>query len=303
MFPFTRQGLRAALVGIGLIAGASFLFVAASRARRVNMATKLVVSAITAAAFVVVAFVLQSESSAYKFRGEAFTVLLVLALLLVVWAIAGSRFDERTSMDPPAGRLARRCLTAGLLLAAVALIVKTLFVTQAEIDRGVTPAIYSMRIVWFSLFTAVMVWVLGRTRFGSWTFAVGGNAQAARQVGVPAARTKTRLFMLVSGAAWLVGVLIAFRINALQANQGNGDEFIYIIAAVVGGTLLTGGYGTALGGAIGALVMSMAILGIPASRWESDWRFLFLGVILLTAVIANRFIREQGGRTPAMSTH
>ena len=118
-------------------------------------------------------------------------------------------------------------------------------------------------------------------------------ASVADTIGVPAARTKTRLFMLVSGAAWLVGVLIAFRINAIQANQGNGEEFIFIIAAVVGGTLLTGGYGTALGGAIGALVMSMAVLGIPSSRWESDWRYLFQGVILLTAVIANRFIRDK----------
>lgn len=293
VFPFTRQGLRATLIGAALIGGFALLFIAASGARRINMATKLTVSVITAAAVVVTAFVLQSQSSSYKFRGEAFTVLLVLALLVVMWAVAGARFAERSGLDPPAGRLARRALAGGLLLAALGLVVKTLWVTQDELDDGVTPAIYSMRIVWFVLFTTVMVWVLGRTRFGSWTFAVGGNAQAARQVGVPAARTKTRLFMLVSGAAWLVGVLIAFRINAIQANQGNGEEFIFIIAAVVGGTLLTGGYGTALGGAIGALVMSMAILGIPASRWESDWRFLFLGVILLTAVIANRFIRDK----------
>lgn len=293
VFPFTRQGVRATLVGIALVAGIAYLFIAASRARRINMATKLVVSLITAATVVVIAFVLQSQSDSYKFRGEAFTVLLVFALLLAAWAVAGARFGERGARDAPAGPWATRAMTGGLVLATVGLVVKTLFVTQDELDRGVTPATYSMRIVWFVVFTAVMVWMLGRTRFGSWTFAVGGNALAARQVGVPAARTKTRLFMLVSGAAWLVGVLIAFRINAIQANQGNGQEFIFIIAAVVGGTLLTGGYGTAIGGAIGALVISMAILGIPASRWESDWQFLFQGVILLAAVIANRFIRDK----------
>ena len=100
------------------------------------------------------------------------------------------------------------------------------------------------------------MFVLGKTRFGSWTFAVGGNKEAARQVGVPAARTKTQLFMLVSGAAWLVGMLLAFRLNTIQANTGNGEEFDYIIAAVVGGTLLTGGYGTALGGALGAAIIA-----------------------------------------------
>ena len=66
-----------------------------------------------------------------------------------------------------------------------------------------------------------------------------------------------------------------------------------IIAAVVGGTLLTGGYGTALGGALGAVIVSIATLGIPFARWNSDWRFLFLGVTLLLAMLANRWIRTK----------
>ena len=147
--------------------------------------------------------------------------------------------------------------------------------------------------MWFVAFTAVMVWVLGMTRFGSWTFAVGGNKEASRQVGVPAARTKTELFMLVAGAAWLVGMLLAFRLNTIQAGTGDGLEFQYIIAAVVGGTSLAGGYGTALGGALGAIIVAMATLGIPFARWNSDWRFLFLGAILLVAMIASRSIRTR----------
>ena len=128
---------------------------------------------------------------------------------------------------------------------------------------------------------------------GSWTFAVGGNKEASRQVGVPAARTKTQLFMLVAGAAWLVGMLLAFRLHTIQANTGNGEEFQYIIAAVVGGTLLTGGYGTALGGLLGACIVAMATLGITFARWNSDWRYLFLGVTLLLAMLANRWIRTK----------
>ena len=150
-----------------------------------------------------------------------------------------------------------------------------------------------MRTIWAVVFTIVMVWVLGSARFGSWTFAVGGNKEASRQVGVPAARTKTQLFMLVSGAAWLVGMLLAFRLHTIQANTGNGEEFDYIIAAVVGGTLLTGGYGTALGGMLGACIVAMATLGITFARWNSDWRFLFLGVTLLLAMLANRWIRTK----------
>ncbi len=171
--------------------------------------------------------------------------------------------------------------------------VKLLFTIDDEIAAGIAPAKFSVRILWFIAFTAVADVGARPTRFGSWTFAVGGNKEAARQVGVPAARTKTQLFMIVSGAAWLVGMLLAFRLNTIQAGTGDGLEFEYIIAAVVGGTLLTGGYGTALGGAIGAIIMAMSAQGIPSARWNSDWRFVFLGVILLLAVIANRSIRTR----------
>ena len=179
----------------------------------------------------------------------------------------------------------------GAVLIVIGFAVKLLFTTEDEILAGISPAKFSMRNVWFIVFTLVLVWVLGRTRFGTWTFAVGGNKEAARQVGVPAARTKTQLFMIVSFAAWLVGVLVAFRINSIQANTGDGEEFEFIIAAVVGGCLLTGGYGSAFGASIGAMIMAMPLIGISAARWNTDWRFLFVGVILGLAVISNRYLR------------
>jgi ribose/xylose/arabinose/galactoside ABC-type transport system permease subunit len=239
------------------------------------------------------AFFIQSESEAVKFRTEAFSAVLGLALFVLLWTLLGLFFEERTAVDQASDRLGMRLITAGTAALFIALVVKLLFTTPAEIEAGIDQAKFSMRTVWFLAFTVVAVFVLGKTRFGSWTFAVGGNKEAARQVGVPAARTKTQLFMLVSGAAWLVGMLLAFRLNTIQANTGNGEEFDYIIAAVVGGTLLTGGYGTALGGALGAAIIAQATLGIPFSRWNSDWRFLFLGVTLLLAVLANRSIRAK----------
>jgi len=87
--------------------------------------------------------------------------------------------------------------------------------------------------------------------------------------------------------------LLAFRLNTIQASTGNGLEFEYIIAAVVGGTFLTGGYGTVVGAALGAVIMAISKQGIPFSGWNSDWRFVFLGVILLLAVVANGFIRQK----------
>ena len=101
------------------------------------------------------------------------------------------------------------------------------------------------------MIAALATWVLTRTRAGNWIFGVGGDADAARNVGVPVARVKIGLFMATSIAAALVGIMIALRLSSVQAGQGIGEEFTYIIAAVVGGCLLTGGYGSAIGAALG----------------------------------------------------
>jgi ribose/xylose/arabinose/galactoside ABC-type transport system permease subunit len=292
-FPFTKQGIRVTLLLIFVLVGFGALAVAAHKSRHAGVLTRAAVTTLIAAAIVASAFITRAQSESVKFRGEAFSVLMAIALLVFAWAAIGTRFQERTRVHVVADRTGSRLIKAGLVTIAVGLGVKLLFTTDAEIAADIASAKFSMRNVWFIVFTAAMVWILGNTKFGSWTFAVGGNKEAARQVGVPAARTKTQLFMLVSGAAWLVGMLLAFRLNTIQANTGNGLEFNYIIAAVVGGTLLTGGYGTALGGAIGALIVAMGTLGIPFARWNSDWQYLFLGVILLLAVIANRSIRTR----------
>jgi ribose/xylose/arabinose/galactoside ABC-type transport system permease subunit len=302
-FPFTKQGFRATLFMIFSAAGFTALLIAATKARRVSSMTRAVVTLISCAAIVVMAFFIQWESQgdpaiadsvgSVKFRAEAFSCLLGLALFVLVWALLGLLFEERTAVHPGADRVGRRLIWAAAVLATIGIVTKLLFVTVAELEAGAAPAKFSVRTLWFAAFTVIMVWVLGSCKFGSWTFAVGGNKEASRQVGVPAARTKTQLFMLVSGAAWLVGMLLAFRLHTVQANTGNGEEFDYIIAAVVGGTLLTGGYGTALGGALGAAIVAMATLGITFARWNTDWRFLFLGVTLLLAMLANRWIRTK----------
>jgi simple sugar transport system permease protein len=149
------------------------------------------------------------------------------------------------------------------------------------------------RVLWWVGVTVLATWVLNFTRFGNWIFAVGGDAVAARNVGVPVLRTKVALFMTTSTMASLLGIMIALQLRSAQAGQGIGSEFEYIIAAVVGGCLLTGGFGSAIGASIGAMIMGMATIGIPFSGWNTDYRNLFLGVILLLAVLLNATIRQQ----------
>ena len=293
IFPFTVQGLRAILFVSFAAVGLGLLALASQAALTVNPSTKMVATLALSIGLVAVALTVFFDSEAAKFRSALFTILLLVSALITAWAIVVSRFTERRVVDRSSDRRGYVIAVIGFALFLIGIAFRLLFVTQVELDAGIPPTKTSVRVLWFLAFTIGMAWVLARTRFGSWTFAVGGNKEAARQVGVPAARTKTQLFMIVSAAAWLVGVLLAFRINSIQANTGDGEEFEYIIAAVVGGCLLTGGYGSVIGASIGAMIMAMPLIGISAARWNTDWRFLFVGMILLLAVVSNRYIRTR----------
>lgn len=156
-----------------------------------------------------------------------------------------------------------------------------------------SPYDFRISVLWWIAITALATWVLARTRVGNWIFGVGGDANAARNVGVPVARVKIGLFMATSIACALTGIIVALRLGSVQASQGVGEEFTYIIAAVVGGCLLTGGFGSAIGATLGALIVGMAFIGIQFSGWNTDWRYLFLGVILLAAVLVNNLVRRS----------
>jgi simple sugar transport system permease protein len=146
--------------------------------------------------------------------------------------------------------------------------------------------------IWIAL-VAVASWVLLRTKVGNWIFAVGGDANAARAVGVPVKATKIGLFMAVGFCGWILGMHNLFAFDAVQSGEGVGNEFLYIIAAVIGGCLLTGGYGSAVGGAIGAFIFGMANKGIVYAQWNPDWFKFFLGLMLLLATIVNLIVKRR----------
>ena len=146
--------------------------------------------------------------------------------------------------------------------------------------------------IWIVL-VAVASWVLLRTKVGNWIFAVGGDANAARAVGVPVKATKIGLFMAVGFCGWILGMHNLFAFDAVQSGEGVGNEFLYIIAAVIGGCLLTGGYGSAVGGAIGAFIFGIANKGIVYAQWNPDWFKFFLGLMLLLATIVNLIVKRR----------
>ncbi|MER6568172.1 ABC transporter permease [Streptomyces sp. NPDC001093] len=151
-------------------------------------------------------------------------------------------------------------------------------------------------VVWWLVFAALATWVLLRTRYGNWIFAVGGNKESARAVGVPVTFTKISLFMLVGFGAWFIGMHNLFSFNTVQSGEGVGQELIYIAAAVIGGCLLTGGAGSAIGPVFGAFMFGMVNQGIVYAGWNPDWFKAFLGVMLLGAVLINLWVRRTATR-------
>ncbi|MFC4608723.1 ABC transporter permease [Streptomyces maoxianensis] len=152
-------------------------------------------------------------------------------------------------------------------------------------------------ILWWFALVALATWILLRTRFGNWIFAVGGGAEAARAVGVPVNKTKIGLYMGVAFAAWISGQHLLFSFDVVQSGEGVGNELTYIIAAVIGGCLITGGYGSAIGSAVGAFIFGMTSKGIVYAEWNPDWFKFFLGAMLLLATLLNAWVRKRAEAT------
>ena len=169
--------------------------------------------------------------------------------------------------------------------------IQPLFGSSIRIGGGT----FYVSVLWWVAVAGLATWILLRTRPGNWIFAVGGHPDSARRVGVPVVRTKVGLFMSTAGAAWLVGMISLFRTSTAQANTGVGQEFVYIICAVVGGCLLTGGVGSAIGASLGALVYGMIFQGIAFAQWDTDWLRTILGGMLLAAVLLNSVVRARAG--------
>jgi simple sugar transport system permease protein len=157
-----------------------------------------------------------------------------------------------------------------------------------------------MSIVWWLLLTVIAGYVLTQTKYGNWIFATGGDATIARNVGVPVDRVKIGLFIYPACAATLLATIQVMEAGSADTTRGLLKEFEAIIAAVIGGVLLTGGYGTVYGVLFGALIFGLVQMGIFYTGIDTDWFKVFLGLVILLAVLVNNWIRikalTRGGR-------
>ncbi|MEV8468688.1 ABC transporter permease [Fluviibacterium sp. DFM31] len=149
-----------------------------------------------------------------------------------------------------------------------------------------------MLIVWAIVLVIFGHFLLTKTRFGNWIFAAGGDAEAARNSGVPVNRVKILMFMFTAFCAVVFATCQVMEFGSAGADRGLLKEFEAIIAVVIGGALLTGGYGSVIGAALGALIFGVVQQGLFFAGVESSLFRVFLGIILLFAVVLNTYIRR-----------
>jgi ribose/xylose/arabinose/galactoside ABC-type transport system permease subunit len=298
----TVQAFRAMgmlLLGSG---GLALLLAARGVAGRTSRHWQLAIGVVGAIAMVAVGLVSRVDSTATRFRTVLPTVLAIGAATLVANSLLEFTMKKRTYGDPPADRLGRRLQVFGGVLIVLGVATRLLFTNftaahakkLSEAGEPVPQNVLRETVMWWLIVAAIGSYVLVKTKWGNWIFSVGGNKDAARAVGVPANKVKISLFVVVSLCGALSGTLIALRYGTVQADQGTGLEFEFIIAAVVGGCLMTGGYGSVIGASLGAAILAMSTTGFQTVQgWNGDGRYAFLGGVLLVAVLVNTYTRRK----------
>ncbi|WP_423065352.1 ABC transporter permease [Devosia sp. CN2-171] len=147
-------------------------------------------------------------------------------------------------------------------------------------------------VIWWLVATAAYVYFIHFSKFGNWVFAMGGDKVSARNAGIPTERLTITLFVLSSTSAAFVGMCQAILYNSAQVAGGQSFIFNSIISVVVGGVLLTGGFGSVIGIFFGTITFAIVTQGIYYTDFDRNWSSLIIGVLLLLAVLMNNTFRR-----------
>jgi simple sugar transport system permease protein len=232
------------------------------------------------------------------FYGLPMWVAIILAFVIgAVIGLANGIITVSTRLPSFIVTLAGLFMVAGAALGFSRLFSGTTAVTltpegSARMIFGSQAAGFHVSIVWWLAITAVASWILTQTPYGNWIFATGANRNAARSAGVPTDRVKISLFVGTALGAVFVGVLQTIQYSGGDVTYGRDFVFDGPVAAVIGGVLLTGGYGSAIGVFLGSMIFGIVNMGIFYTGWNSDWAQLVLGSLLLLAVLGNNYFRK-----------
>jgi simple sugar transport system permease protein len=228
----------------------------------------------------------------------ALGVVAALALGAVVGFINGV-LVVRTAVPSLIVTLGTLFAVAGLLLGLSVIITGTTSVAikadpMAKLLLGqFVGGIYQVTIFWWIAAAALFGFILHFTRYGNWILAMGGDKVSARNAGIPTERMTVLLFMASGLCAAFVGLSQAILYNSAQVSAGQSYIFNAIISVVVGGVLLTGGYGSVVGVVLGTLTFAIVNQGIYYTDFNANWASLIIGVLLLIAVLMNNTFRKM----------
>ncbi|EYD75231.1 Inositol transport system permease protein [Rubellimicrobium mesophilum DSM 19309] len=152
---------------------------------------------------------------------------------------------------------------------------------------------HQVTIVWWVIIAVAFAFVVHSTRYGNWIFAMGGDKVSARNAGIPTQRITIALFVLSATCAAFVGMCQAIQFNSAQVSGGMGYIFNAIVSVVVGGVLLTGGFGSVVGIFFGTITFAVVSQGIYFTDIDRNWSNLIIGAMLLIAVAMNETFRKM----------
>ena len=228
-------------------------------------------------------------SSGNLSRTAGWIVMLVIVAVFAVYTWRGdARRREAGLTAPPA------VLTLAKILLSLAGGVALVLLCNA--DRGVIRPVYGVPWVVLLVFLVLAVWtfVLGRTRFGRYIYAIGGNAEAARRAGISLARIRTLAFVLVSFTAGIAGVVYASRLRSISTAIDGGTLVLYAVAAaVIGGTSLFGGRGKAVHGVLGGIVIAAIDNGMGLLGFSASSKYMVTAIVLIVAVTIDAVARRN----------
>lgn len=151
---------------------------------------------------------------------------------------------------------------------------------------------FDISIFWWAFLALVASWVLNQTRFGNWIFATGGDHERALRAGVATSRVKISLFVCTALAASFLGALQAISYNTGDPTIGQGYVFEAPIVIVIGGVLLSGGYGTIIGVVAGTVIYGILSAGLFYTGWNTVYAQVVIGVLLVIAVLTNKYLQN-----------
>jgi simple sugar transport system permease protein len=227
-----------------------------------------------------------------------FGILGALAIGVLVGSINGI-LAVRTSVPPLIITLATLVAMQGVVLAGSRLLTGSASVPLNAPEWAKTifgnlmfGGSHQVIIVWWVILAVIFWFFMHHTKYGNWIYAIGGDKESARNAGIPVNGMTILLYIMTATAASFVGMCQSILFNSAQVSGGMNDIFNIIVSVVVGGVLLTGGFGSVAGIFVGALTFAIVNKGIDFTAIDRNWSNLIIGIMLLLAVGMNEKFRK-----------